>query len=137
MAQDYKQWLAAEVVSESKIVRHQKSNYNTVLINLQVTYRMLSRELKVHVNAAKRMLYDFHQTSNSRKPGSVHATYLLHGIAKAESAQPDKSQQDGQDTYMQSSPFMSSSAPQEESIQEGPPVKLVTLAREEHLEGIA
>ena len=115
---------------------------------------MLSRELKVHVNAGKkyaaqrlpdlntstkssRMLYDFHHSQNARNAGSVHATYLLHGIARAESAEPEKSQQDGQDTFMQSSPFMSSSAPQEESIQESPPVKLVTLVREEHLEGIA
>ena len=86
---------------------------------------------------SRRMLYDFHQTQNARKPGSVHATYLLHGTARAMPAPPEESQQDGQDAYMQSSPFVSSSAPQEESIQEIPPVKLVTLAREEHLEGIA
>jgi len=47
-----------------------------------------------------------------------------------------ESQKDGEDTYMQSSPFMSSSMPQEESIHEASPLKVVTLAKEEDLEGI-
>ncbi len=82
------------------------------------------------------MLYDFHQSQNARKPGSVHATYLLYGTASAKPIPAKESQKDGEDTYMQSSPFMSSSMPQEESIHEASPLKVVTLAKEEDLEGI-
>lgn len=81
------------------------------------------------------MLYDFHHTQNTRKPGSVHATYLLYGTMTAKPAASEDSQKDGEDAYMQSSPFMSSSMPQEESVHEASPVKLVTLAKEEDLEG--
>ena len=80
------------------------------------------------------MLYDFHHSQNARKPGCVHATYLIYGTAKPKTESTEK-QRDGEDAYMQSSPFMSSSIPQEESINEAPPVKLMTLAREEDLEG--
>ena len=83
------------------------------------------------------MLYDFHHTQNGRKPGSVHATYLLTGSASPKSIPAEEKHQDGEDAYMQSSPFMSSSLPQEESIHEAPPVKVITLAREEDLEGMA
>ena len=82
------------------------------------------------------MLYDFHHSQNARKPGSVHATYLLYGTASAKPIPLEESQQVGEDASMQSSPFMSSSMPQEESIHETPPVKVVTLAREEDLEGM-
>jgi len=82
------------------------------------------------------MLYDFHRSQNARKPGSVHATYLLYGTASANPIPAEESQKDGEDTNMQSSPFMSSSMPQEESIHESPPLKVVTLAREEDLEGM-
>jgi len=85
---------------------------------------------------SSRMLYDFHYSQNARKPGSVHATYLLYGTAGAKPMPAEESQKDGEDIYMQSSPFMSSSMPQEESIQEAPPLKVVTLAREEDLEGM-
>lgn len=81
------------------------------------------------------MLYDFHRTENARKPGSVHATYLLYGLAIPKPEQSDESQQDREDRSMASSPFMSSSAPQEDSQQETTPRKVMTLAREEHLEG--
>ena len=64
MALPHRQWLAAQVLSD-----HQT-----------ISYRTLARALKVHVNAAKRMLYDFHSHENEKKPGSVHATYLLAGI---------------------------------------------------------
>jgi DNA polymerase delta subunit 3 len=71
-----------------------------------------------------RMLYDFHQKQNAKKPQSVHATYLLTGItrvepatsksitatSKNESPRKDGSAQvqDDEDSIMQSSPFPSS-----------------------------
>lgn len=81
------------------------------------------------------MLYDFHHTQNARKPGSVHATYLLYGTVNAKPSPPEVKQQDGEDSYMQSSPFMSSSMSKEGSAHEALPVKVMTLANEEDLEG--
>ena len=49
----------------------------------------------------------------------------------------EEKQQDGEDSYMQSSPFMSSSMPHEESIDEARSVKVIMLAREEDLESMA
>ncbi|KAK1775060.1 DNA polymerase subunit Cdc27 [Copromyces sp. CBS 386.78] len=65
--EDYKTYLAENVLSEDKVV----------------TYRLLSRALRVHPNVAKQMLYDFHKTQSTKKPGSVYATYLLYGIKKS------------------------------------------------------
>ncbi|KAG6986738.1 hypothetical protein G7Y79_00073g098370 [Physcia stellaris] len=119
MVKDYMRFLAVHVINESKII----------------SYRMLSRELKVHCNAAKRMLYEFHTHENKKKPGSVHATYLLYGTQSAKSSPTNgASQQDGEDISMTSSPFMSSSMPQDEDMIEEPPVKVMTIVREENLE---
>ena len=83
------------------------------------------------------MLYDFHQRQTFKKPGSVHATYLVDGvptIAKADSANGQTG--DGEDAYMQSSPVMSSSLPQEDTEEYTIPMKSVVLAREEDLQGM-
>lgn len=66
MAVDFKTYLAAEVVSESRTV----------------SYRTLSRALKVHVNAAKCMLYEFYEHENKKKAGSIYATYIVSGVKK-------------------------------------------------------
>ncbi|KAI0844395.1 DNA polymerase subunit Cdc27 [Daldinia vernicosa] len=63
----YKQYLAQKLLTEDQVV----------------TYRLLSRALKVHVNTAKEMLYDFHKWQNDKRPGSLHATYLVYGTKKA------------------------------------------------------
>ncbi|KAK6088453.1 DNA polymerase delta subunit 3 [Seiridium cupressi] len=63
---DYRKYLAQQVLTEDKVV----------------TYRLLSRALKVHVNAAKEMLYDFHKWQNDKRPGMIHATYLVYGTRK-------------------------------------------------------
>ena len=80
------------------------------------------------------MLYEFHAHENKKRPGSVHATYLIYGTQNAKTyyaiAEP---QQDGEDVSMTSSPFMSSSMPQEEDTVEAPP-KVMTVVREENLE---
>ncbi|KAK9483759.1 DNA polymerase subunit Cdc27 [Lipomyces starkeyi] len=44
-----------------------------------ITYRLLSRELKIHTALAKRYLYAFHASSRSLYPHKVHATYLISG----------------------------------------------------------
>ena len=68
MATDYKKHLATEVLSD----------HHTV------SYRTLARGIKVHINAAKCMLYEFYTEQSRRKPGSVYATYLIAGIKKRE-----------------------------------------------------
>ncbi|MCJ1359278.1 MAG: hypothetical protein MMC33_009279 [Icmadophila ericetorum] len=94
---------------------------------------MLSRALKVHVHAAKKMLYDFHHEQNSKKPGSIHAVYLVSGIKTVNPAAAINGGhvKDGEDSFMQSSPFVSS-PPQEEK--DPPTMKVITLVREEQLE---
>ncbi|KAK2034547.1 hypothetical protein LX32DRAFT_634368 [Colletotrichum zoysiae] len=63
---EFKKYLADQILSEEKIV----------------TYRSLGRALKVHVNTAKGMLYEFHRSQNGMRPGTIHATYLVYGIQK-------------------------------------------------------
>ena len=84
-----------------------------------------------------RMLYEFHTHENKKKPGSVYAAYLLYGTqnAKPSNANGDI-HQDGEDITMASSPFLSSSMPQDEDTTEVPPVKVMTVVREENLEGV-
>jgi DNA polymerase delta subunit 3 len=60
------------------------------------------------------MLFDFHQKQNAKKPGSVHATYLITGT--------------------RTPPIANSSAPQApEDDAEPTPVRSVLLVKEEHL----
>lgn len=84
-----------------------------------------------------RLLFQFHKQQNSKKPGSVHAVYLVTGyvypLTPTSSAQYE--QADGEDAHMQSSPFMSSSMPQQDEEEEQLAVKTITLCREEDLEG--
>lgn len=122
MADKYKEYLATHVLNDSQIV----------------TYRALSRALKVHVNLAKQMLYDFHQKQNAKKPGSVHATYLLTGKKRPKSSQYTNgaSPQDGANSFMQSAPFTSSIPEPEEATEEVIPVTSIILVKEEDLEEV-
>ncbi|KAI9789437.1 MAG: hypothetical protein M1835_001680 [Candelina submexicana] len=122
MSDKSKSYLAAEIISESHIV----------------TYRSLSRALKVHSNVAKEMLFDFHYQETSKKPGSVHATYLLSGLRQPPEPSPVNGihEKDGDDDLMQSSPLMSSSMPNQEEAEESIPIRSITLVKEEHLEGM-
>ena len=62
------------------------------------------------------MLYEFHHTTNAKKPNTIHATYLITGILKSDvhpaTSQPTHSQShllsQDEDTPMESSPFPSS-----------------------------
>lgn len=84
------------------------------------------------------MLFEFHQKQNAKKPGSVHATYLITGTRLPSKPQHsiNTESQDGEDAVMQSSPpIPNSSAPQapEDDI-EPIPVRSILLVKEEHLQ---
>ncbi|KAL1869916.1 CDC27 protein [Diaporthe australafricana] len=110
--EDYKTYLAEQVLSEDKIV----------------TYRILSRALKVNVNVAKQMLYEFHAWQNDKRSGSVHATYMLYGTRKPAHTN-GHSQQDG-DVIMASSP------PEAEVVADDGPVVTLSVVAEESLKDI-
>jgi DNA polymerase delta subunit 3 len=84
-----------------------------------------------------RMLYEFHRQQNGKKPGSVHATYLISGCRRRQ--EPTFSRKglvkDGDDEYMQSSPFRSSPVQQIDEVVEESPVLSITLVKEEDLTG--
>lgn len=84
------------------------------------------------------MLYDFHQNENSKKPNSVNATYVITGVqqpeAPAANGKTNGSDRDGDD-LMQSSPYMSSSMPNQDDPAETVPTTSIILVREEDLEG--
>ncbi len=82
-----------------------------------------------------RILYEFHRVQNSRKSGSVYATYLLDGVPKEIEPSVNGHFKDGDDVHMQSSPHMSSSIPQETNEEDAVPSRRIMLAREEDLEG--
>lgn len=137
MAQDYSEYLAVNVLNEQQYVN----------------YRNLSRALKVHSNLAKqyhhfhlfhaaladicRMLYEFHRKQNIKKPGSLHATYLVSGVRRTPTNIASQSQDHGdEDGTMRSSPPLPSSSFQrpEEDIEDAVPIRSIMLVREEHLE---
>ncbi|KAH7411270.1 DNA polymerase subunit Cdc27 [Cadophora sp. MPI-SDFR-AT-0126] len=118
---DYKTFLATSILTEDKVI----------------TYRLLSRTLKIHVNDAKEMLYEFHRQQNAKKPDTIHATYLISGTKRKEVTLGTNSvaKKDGEDDYMQSSPFMASSMPAAGSTGESG-VLNITLVKEEDLEEV-
>lgn len=83
------------------------------------------------------MLYDFHQNENSKKPNSVNATYVITGVQQLEApAANGKANDDGDgDDFMQSSPYISSSMPNQDDPAETVPTISIILVREEDLEG--
>lgn len=83
-----------------------------------------------------RMLYEFHHLQNSRKPASVYATYVVDGVPLAcKEPKFNGHHQDGVDVHTQSSPYMSSSMPQDQMEEDSIPSKKIVLAREDDLEG--
>ncbi|KFZ09633.1 hypothetical protein V502_08606 [Pseudogymnoascus sp. VKM F-4520 (FW-2644)] len=121
MASDYGTYLAANILNEDRIV----------------TYRLLSRALKVHVNIAKEMLFEFHQQQNRKKPGTVHASYLIAG-KKLPTDQPKAHYvkgADGEAGYMASSPPFRNT-PQAGALESDGdiPTLSITLVREGDLE---
>jgi DNA polymerase delta subunit 3 len=53
MAQDYNEYLAANILNEQQYVRTTIPPIESDTDHTQVTYRLLSRALKVHSNLAK------------------------------------------------------------------------------------
>jgi DNA polymerase delta subunit 3 len=84
------------------------------------------------------MLFEFHQKQNAKRPGSVHATYLLTGTRLPPKPQQSNNveSQDSEDAVMQSSqPIPNSSAPQAaEEDTEPTPVRSILIVKEEHLQ---
>ncbi|ODM19489.1 hypothetical protein SI65_04473 [Aspergillus cristatus] len=120
MAVDSKKYLAENVLNERRTV----------------TYRSLSRALKVHSHVAKRMLYDFHHNENSKKPNSVNATYVITGVQhppEPPATNGDAHESDGDD-IMQSSPYISSSMPNQDASADAVTTSSIILVREEDLE---
>ena len=83
------------------------------------------------------MLFEFHRQQNVKKPGTVHATYLVAGIKckLALTTTNGNGAKDGEDEHMQSSPFRSSPILNPEETVDESPVLSITLVREENLEG--
>ena len=83
------------------------------------------------------MLYDFHRIQNSRRPGAIHATYLLVGQRKPDTTKPTNGvQSQGQDSDMANSSFLSSSMPEPEYPKTVVPITSIILVCEEELEGM-
>ena len=82
------------------------------------------------------MLYEFHRQQNGKKPGTVHATYLIGGAKRITESVITNGvpKKDGEDEYMQSSPFISSSMLQPEDGTGESSVLSISLTREEDLE---
>ncbi|OBW68791.1 MAG: Uncharacterized protein AUREO_011490 [Aureobasidium pullulans] len=95
IASDYIEYLSANVLNDGQTV----------------SYRTLSRALRVHSNLAKQMLYDFHHSQNTKKPTTLHATYLITGrktISLEQAEDKAVESQHGPDKTMRSSPAPSS-----------------------------
>ena len=104
MANDHIEYLSANVLNDGQTVsRATLLVYDCLLTpEEQVSYRTLSRALRVHNNLAKQMLYDFHRTQNKKQPNSLHATYLVTGIQSLPPQQAES--QDASDRTTQTSP---------------------------------
>ena len=79
------------------------------------------------------MLYQFYTQQNARKPASVHATYLLCGYIRYQEVDTGKTEVS--DSFLQSSPYMSSPAGHDENEPKEDRMQMViTLVKEEDLE---
>lgn len=151
---DYKTYLASSVLTEDKIVCRISAKYVNITNKLTGHLQVAQSRSKDPCQCSEgvsvipqrhrlcltlpRMLYEFHHQQNSKKPGTVHATYLLSGTKRKEESVPaiPEAKKDGEDDHMQSSPFMTSSMPQ--FTQDGTvesSVLSITLVTEEKLEG--
>lgn len=82
-----------------------------------------------------RMLFDFHKSENEKKPNSVSATYLINGFQTPQKIPTANGESnDGEDTVMRSSPYMSS-MPQPDEKERSMRTTSFVLAREEDLDG--
>jgi DNA polymerase delta subunit 3 len=72
------------------------------------------------------MLFEFHRSQNAKRPGAVHATYLVYGTKNASDAPRNSDDGDVE---------MSSSAPEVESLTDVVPTFTLSLIPEERLTG--
>ncbi|KAJ5894694.1 hypothetical protein N7495_006385 [Penicillium taxi] len=98
-----------------------------------ITYRSLSRALKVHANRAKQILFEFHRNENAKTPQTVHATYVISGIQE-QSTINGNGNANKDDEVPPSSPYLPSSMPNQDSSSESVRISSIILAREEDLE---
>jgi DNA polymerase delta subunit 3 len=88
------------------------------------------------IEERSRMLYEFHRKQNDKKPGSVHATYIITGTKIPAVAEDSQNEDKDGDSVMQSSPPLpvpsSSAAIPEET--ETITMHTMMLVKEEHLE---
>ncbi|GAB1201237.1 hypothetical protein APSETT444_010626 [Aspergillus pseudonomiae] len=82
------------------------------------------------------MLYDFHHNENSKKPQSVNATYIVTGVQKAPAPATNghANGEENRDDVFPSSPYLSSSMPNQDSTPDTVPMASILLVREEDLE---
>ena len=82
------------------------------------------------------MLYAFHKTQTTKKPDSIHATYLISGTKRSDAIGTSVAKgKDGEDTVMDSSPFPSSWMETPTRVEPEIAVSTVTLVKEEDLDG--
>ena len=138
MASDFRTYLLTEILSEQRTI----------------SYRNVARSLKIHVNAAKCILYEYHEEQNKRKGGSLYATYMIAGTKKSEltpetngrgKVNGHKDDEGDEQMALPSSPppFTSSMMePSQQSVHENGvetqavPVRTIMLVREENLEEV-
>ena len=73
-----------------------------------------------------RMLYDFYKSQNDRKPGTIHATYMVYGVAKSTAQQ-----QDGDVEMTDSQPSEDGHGPYSDQVL----TQTLSLVKEEQLQG--
>lgn len=73
------------------------------------------------------MLFDFHGWQNEKRPGAVHATYIIYGTKKA--SHTNGHAQHDEDVEMTSSP------PEAASLAEEVPLVTLSVVAEEGLRG--
>ena len=103
---------------------------------MSIQQRSKARRPPIHVQLlmVNRMLYEFHRQQNGKKPGTVHATYLISGTKQVEEPEATIAvKKDGEDEIMQSSPFQSS-MPHSYDGTGASSTLTITLAREEDLD---
>jgi DNA polymerase delta subunit 3 len=83
-----------------------------------------------------RILQEFYHHEITKSPGSVHATYLVAGILKSVHSVDARRHGlvDDEENPMQSSPFMSSSAPLEIDVETQATIMVMSLVNEDHLQ---
>ncbi|ODQ53955.1 hypothetical protein SAICODRAFT_24725 [Saitoella complicata NRRL Y-17804] len=99
-----------------------------------VTYRLLSRELKVHVNTAKQLLFEYYQSCKTSSK-SIHATYVITGLRqpKADPVVKNEVDQNGDTEMDDAEPEFQT---QTSLYEAGQLVKTICVVPEEKLEAV-